>query len=335
MSNWKRSLLLNGMPELSLEAFKHNGSGKITLEGGDPPPAPPTVQTSYTNMLQPELMPYGQDIARKAQTLATANYTPYQGQRLADFNPNQQQVFGETMGMQTPGQYGQATGMAGASGIGGLMAGQNFANQATDPNATAQYMSPYMQNVVDYQKSQALRDYQMADPMRAAQASKSGAFGGTRHALVQSEAQRGLNSQLQGITAQGAQNAFQNAQAQQQFGANLGLQGMQLAGQNAQTLGQLGTQQQASDLARLQAQAGVGATQQQGDQAQLTQNYQDFLKQQEYPYSQLAFYNSMIRGLSPTMPTTTSTYAPAPSGAAQLAGLGLGAYSVGKLSGAI
>ena len=335
MSNWKRSLLLNGIPELSLEAFKHIGSGKITLEGGDPPPPPPTVQTSYTNMLQPELMPYGQDIARKAQTLAGANYTPYQGQRIADFNPEQQQVFGETMGMQTPGQFGQASQMAGMSGIGGLMAGQNFANQATDPNATAQYMSPYMQNVVDYQKSQALRDYQIGDQMRAAQTSKAGAFGGTRQALVQSEAQRGLNSNLQGIAAQGAQSAFQNAQAQQQFGAKLGLEGMQLAGQNAQTLGTVGSQLQAADMARLQAQGQVGATKQAATQAGMTQSYQDFLKQQEYPYSQLAFYNSMIRGLAPTMPTTTSTYAPAPSGAAQLAGLGLGAYSVGKLSGVV
>jgi len=335
MSNWKRSLLLNGIPELSLKAFKHNGSGKITLEGGDPPPAPPTIQTSYSASLQPELMPYGQDIARKAQTLAGANYTPYQGQRIADFNPEQQQVFGETMGMQTPGQFGQASQMAGASGIGGLMAGQNFANQATDPNATAQYMSPYMQNVVDYQKSQALRDYQIGDQMRAAQTSKAGAFGGSRQALVQSEAQRGLNSQLQGISAQGAQNAFQNAQAQQQFGAKLGLEGMQLAGQNAQTLGTVGSQLQAADMARLQAQGQVGATKQAATQAGMTQSYQDFLKQQEYPYSQLAFYNSMIRGLSPTMPTTTSTYAPAPSGAAQLAGLGLGAYSVGKLANVI
>jgi len=110
---------------------------------------------------------------------------------------------------------------------------------------------------------------------------------------------------------------------------------MQLAGQNAQTLGQLGTQQQTADLARLQAQGQVGATQQARTQAGLTEQYQDFLKQQEYPYAQLAFYNSMIRGLSPVMPTTTSTYAPAPSGAAQLAGLGLGAYSVGKLTNVI
>ena len=313
------------------QAFKPLG-GKMTLEGGGSGSSAPTTQTSYSASVQPELMPYATDIAAKAQTLSNANYTPYQGQRIADFTPEQQKVFSETMGMQTPGQFGQATNMAGMSGIGGLMAGQNFANQATDPNATANYMSPYMNNVVGYQKSQALRDYQMADPMRAKQAAAAGAFGGSRHALVQSEAQRNLNSQLQGIEATGAQSAFQNAQAQQQFGANLGLQGLQLAGQNAQTMGQLGTSEQQANLARLQAQAGVGATKQAGDQAQLTQNYQDFLKQQEYPYSQLAFYNSMIRGISPVMPTTTSTYAPAPSGAAQLAGLGLGAYSLGKMT---
>ena len=312
------------------QAFKPLG-GKMTFEGGGGGSSAPTTQTSYTASVQPELMPYATDIAAKAQNLANAKYAPYEGQRIADFNQDQNQVFNETMGMQTPGQFGQATNMAGMSGIGGLMAGQNFANQATDPNATAQYMSPYMNNVVGYQKSEALRDYQMANPMRAKQAAAAGAFGGTRHALVDAEAQRNLNGQLQGITAKGAQSAFENAQAQQQFGANLGLQGLQLAGQNAQTLGNLGTSQQQADLDRLKAQGQVGATKQAKTQAEMTQSYQDFLKQTEDPYSKLAFYNSMIRGLSPTMPTTTSTYAPAPSGMAQLAGLGLGAYSLGNL----
>jgi len=129
---------------------------------------------------------------------------------------------GALYGMQGAGYGAQAAG-----------AGQNFANQATNPAAVQAYMSPYMQNVVDYQKSQALRDYQMAAPMRQAAAVGQGAFGGNRLALQQSEAQRGLMSQLQGIEATGSQNAFQNAQAQQQFGANLGLQGLQAGMQGA------------------------------------------------------------------------------------------------------
>jgi hypothetical protein len=88
-------------------------------------------------------------------------------------------------------------------------------------------MSPYMQQVTDYQKSQAVRDYNIAQQARKAQAIGAGAFGGSRQAIAESEAQRNLQSQLQGIEGQGRQQAFQNAQQAQQFGANLGLQGLQ------------------------------------------------------------------------------------------------------------
>ena len=156
--------------------------------------------------------------------------------------------------------YGaQAADMSGM----GFGAGQQYAQQATNPNATQAYMSPYMQNVVDYQKSQALRDYQMANPMRKAQATAAGAFGGTRQALVDAEAQRNLNSQLQGIEATGAQNAFTTAQQQQQFGANLGLQGQQLGYQG---LG-MGIQGAQSGLAGLQAANQLYGTGLQGAQA--------------------------------------------------------------------
>jgi hypothetical protein len=91
-------------------------------------------------------------------------------------------------------------------------AGQQFAQMATRSLAMQGYMSPYMQNVVDYQKSQALRDYQMGVPMRARAAIGQGAFGGSRQAIESAEAQRNLMSQLQGIDATGSQQAFQDAQ---------------------------------------------------------------------------------------------------------------------------
>ena len=156
---------------------------------------------------------------------------------------------------------------------------------------------------------------------------------------------------MQGLGMQqnlaGNQQAMQNAQLRaqyglagqqageqsRQFGSNLGLQGLQQQLAAAGQLGQLGQQQYNQQMGINAAQQQAGAQQQAQTQAGMTQGYQDFLKQQEYPYSQLAFYNSMIRGISPTMPTTTSTYAPAPSGTAQLAGLGLGAYSLGKMTG--
>jgi hypothetical protein len=187
-------------------------------------------------------------------------YKPYStdvNQYFAGFSPMQQQAQQATANLQTPGQYGTATGLAGASGLGAfgaaqqaIGAGQQFAQQAQDPRAMQGYMSPYMQNVVDYQKTQALRDYQMAAPMRARAAIGAGAFGGSRQAIESAEAQRNLMGQLQGISATGSQKAFEDAQRQQQFGAQLGMQGLQTGlqgygqmGQAASTLGQLGGQQ--------------------------------------------------------------------------------------------
>jgi hypothetical protein len=121
----------------------------------------------------------------------------------------------------------------------------------------AQYMSPYMQNVVDYQKQQAVRDYQIQAPQMAAQAVGSGAFGGNRLALQQSEANRGLQNRLAGIEATGQQQAFQNAQQAQQYGANLGLQGLQAGIQGSQA-GLQGVGTQLAGTAQGMQGAGVG-----------------------------------------------------------------------------
>lgn len=122
-------------------------------------------------------------------------------------------------------------------------AGAQYAQQATSPGAMQAYMSPYMQNVVDVQKQRAIRDYQEQMPQLQAAATRAGAFGGTRDAVTRAMAQRSLNEQLQNIQAQGTQQAFQQAQQAQQFGAGLGLQGLQGAQQGLGTAlqgGQLG-----------------------------------------------------------------------------------------------
>jgi hypothetical protein len=318
--------MISDFKRKSLGFMASGGGGGSSGGGGG------GTNTSYQVALQPELMPYAQDIAKKAQDLSATNYTPYQGQRIADFNQAQQQQQAETMGMQTPEQFGQGSQATRMAGLGSMMAGQNYANQATDPNAVAAYMSPYMQNAVDFQKQQAALDYQRgAAQSEKANAARVGAFGGNRQAIMQGMGQEALNRQLGGIQAKGTQEAFQNAMQSMQYGNTLGLQGLNQAGQMAGQLAQIGGQQQAADLARLQAQGQVGQQQQALEQQNLSQGYQDFLKQQEYPYSQLSFYNSMIRGLQPVMPTTTQTYTSPPSTMAQLGGLGLGAYSLGKM----
>lgn len=140
--------------------------------------------------------------------------------------------------------------------------------------AMQEYMSPYMQGVVEEQKRAAIQDYAKQLPGMGAAAVRAGAKGGTREALIQAEAQRGLQQQLGGIEAAGRQQAFQ--QAAQQFGADRAAQmqaaqlnqaaGLTAAQQNLAAL--LGTQQLGAQTG-LQAQLANQAAQQQAAQANL------------------------------------------------------------------
>ena len=134
----------------------------------------------------------------------------------------------------------------------------------------------------------------------------------------------------QGMT--GAQNAAQYGQAaqqanigQQQFGANLGLQGLQLANQAAQTQGNLGATQNATDLANLNAQAGLGATQAGITQAGLTADQAAFAAARDNPYKMLQFQQSLLNGL----PISATNYSQA--GTSDLANLAGGATTVNTL----
>jgi len=123
------------------------------------------------------------------------------------------------------------------------------ADSFNQQGTASQYMNPYMQNVVDVQQREAQRQADIAGTQRGAQAARSGAFGGSRAALMDAEAARNLALQKGDIQAQGQSAAFQNAQQQFNAEQNARMQA-QLANQGAGlTVGQqnlaaqLGTQQ--------------------------------------------------------------------------------------------
>jgi len=339
-----------------------------SLFGAQSLPSSPTSQQTQTATpsIQPQFQPYISDYLNRAQQLASSQATP------ALLN----QSYVEAQGLQLPGGFASGAKLAEAGGQGSLStapialgygqrgaqygeqgtkygemgaamgqvaarAGDIYGQQATSPQAIQAYMSPYMQNVVDYQKSQAIRDFAKQTPALQAQAVGQGAYGGSRQAIVQSEAQRALNSQLQGIEALGQQQAYQQAQQAQQFGAQLGLQGQQVGMQGQQLgLAGLGTAMQGQQIG-LQgvggAQAGyAGATQAGGTlgniaaqeaQARLAAlqlKNQFGLQQQMFPYQQLQFQQQMMANLPFTSTTTTGQgYQAPPNYLSQLGGLGI------------
>ena len=301
-------------------------------KGGGSQQQPQSQTVTQTNL--PEYArPYFENLLERTQAESYRDYTPYEGQRIAGFNPEQEAVQTEVAGMQTPDQFAPATGMTTAAGLGSLTAGQDYAQMATDPSQMQSYMSPYMQNVVDTQKQEAIRDAQKQQLGASLGAARRGTYGGSRQLLAQLERERNLGSQLANIQAAGSQKAFEAAQQAQQFGANLGLQGLSQAGQMGAQLGQLGTAEQAANLQRLQAQAASAGEKRALEQQRMDMAYGDFLRQRDYPREQLGFYSSILRGLPVQMGSTQTAYAAPPSTLQQLGGLGLsalGLYNLGR-----
>ena len=220
-------------------------------------------------------------------------------------------------------QLSQATGFAGLGALRAAQGPQDF----TGENVQS-YMSPYMRNVVEQQQLGAIRNYQRELPGLASVATKVGGLGGTRQALLQSEAQRNLQDRLAGIEASGTQAAYENAQ--QQFNAQqaMGLNYLQQQLGAAGILGDLGQRQYGQEMGINEALLRAGQEQRGVEQQYLDSQREAYAERQNYPYKNLAFMSDLIRG-TPLTEASRSFYQAPGSLAGQVAGtaLGLGALA--------
>jgi len=308
----------------------------------------PTQITQTNYGFAPEVAPYAQQLLGQAQAVtdtSTNPYMQYQGERVAQFSPLQNQSYQNAALMQTSPQLQDATALAGTAGLGALNTSYTYnpyqAQQFTGANVE-QYMSPY----TDVMDQATRRNNAIQQQQQQAQAATHGAFGGSGDYIMRSQG----NADLQRNLSQNKANAFQNAQqqfnasqaqnqaaaqlnAQQgQFGAGLGLQGLQTALTSANSLGALGGQQYQQNMGINALQNQYGLQQQAQVQQDLTNKYQDYLNYQNYPYKQLGFMSDIIRGV-PLTQTGSSVYQAPPSTAQNIASLGLGAAGISKLWG--
>jgi hypothetical protein len=122
----------------------------------------------------------------------------------------QQGVGTQLAGMTMPDQFalGEQSGQAGAAGLQALLGVQ--APEFGSAQAQ-QYMSPYMQNVVDAQQRQAIDAARQAQLGGNLAAARQGTYGGARQALLQGQRESGLRTQLGDIRAQGLQRAYESS----------------------------------------------------------------------------------------------------------------------------
>jgi hypothetical protein len=274
---------------------------------GKSAPAPTKQEVTTTQSNLPEYArPYFENVTNRAMAESYQPYTPYESQRIAGFTPAQEQVQQNILGMQGPSQFGAGSALAYQAGLGAL-GQQNYnpsqfnAQQVQAPQLeryglqgpqmfgseqAQQYMSPYLRNVLDTQKREAVRDARQGQVVQDLGAARQGTYGGSRQLLAGLERERNLGQQLGDIESRGMQSAFENAQQQferdraagmttgqqnlqaalqqQQLGTQTGLQAAlanQQQGMEAQRLGeqsrQFGAQQ---GLAGLQAAGQMGQT---------------------------------------------------------------------------
>ena len=147
----------------------------------------------------------------------------------------------------------------------GLGSFQPFLQQAQvasaasfSPQIAQQFMSPYQQQVIDTSLAEFDRQAAMQEQRIRDQAVASGAFGGGREGVLQSEFRTGSDRNRLALEAGLRQQGFQAAQqaAQQNFANQMGLAtalpGLQRG--DISTLGSLGALNQAQEQARLDAQ---------------------------------------------------------------------------------
>jgi hypothetical protein len=304
--------------------------------GGSPQPTTSTTQTSnipeyarpYVETMlgatQQQLFNTSTDENGNVNVTGVKPYQPYSTNMqdyVAPFSPMQQKAQQGVADMTLPSQYGQGTGAALMGTAQALTAGQRYANQATDPYAMQGYMNPYLQNALNPALNEISRQYDITGTQEMGNATRSGAFGGNREALMAAENQRNKNMAMNQAIGTGYNQAFNQAQQAQQYGAGLGLQGAQAGIQGGQALAGIGGQGLQAEQGILNAQASVGAQQQAQQQQMINQAIQNYATAQQYPQQQLAFMNAQIRGL-PMQTMTTQGYQAPPSALSQAAGLG-------------
>ena len=236
-------------------------------------------QPAYTTgQFSPNNVSYQQQQANQMAAVPNVNYQSQQANRMADVqnvNYDQQQAnqmdtaqtdyrpdleafkFGPTRDVSAQ-QINAPTMQAAQSsyGQGPLEQFRMAGPQQFGQEQAQQYMSPYMQNVVETQKREATRDARRGQIVQDLGAARQGTYGGSRQLLAGLERERNLGTQLGDIQARGSQAAYENAQ--QQFerdraaGLTTGQQNLSAALQQQQLGVQTGTQMALANLSNEQ-----------------------------------------------------------------------------------
>lgn len=238
-------------------------------------------KSSTTQSIDKELKPLRTEVLGQSMTLARSPIRQYQGERVAGFNPMQQQAFGSLGALANQGQGLAQRGFNILGGIG------------TADQRIGAYMNPFTSEVIDRSMSDLERQRQMTMQKTNADAINARAFGGSRQAVADSLTNEAYARQMGDLASQLRYQGFNTAlgAAQQDVAQQQGLaQALQSAGYGA-----------------LEGGLNAGSMQQQLEQARLDSAREQFYEPENLQMQRLDFLTGILSGLPQGGKTTGKT----------------------------
>ena len=269
----------------------------------------------------------------------------------AGLDPNQQTGIGSFGGNMTAGGtfgFGDAAGQGFQTG---------FTPASFTATSAQQFMNPYLQAALEPQLREARRQADISRVADATRLTRAGAFGGSRQAILEAEGARNLGQQLADITGRGYSDAFTQAQRQfnveqealrraeearrgqfnieaerlSQFDERRRQQANEEARREIERQERERKQFNEEERRRIAAEEAdrrfglsalrdmrtAGQEQRDIEQEGITADYLQFQQEQQYPYEQLQFMQSLLQGLPIT---ATSRQFVEPGGFQQISG---------------
>lgn len=250
------------------------------------------------------------------QGIASQEYTPYEGQRVAGLSQNElmgMEMARDSVGIATP-YYEEAAGLARSST-------QSWADLSQAERDA--YMNPYIKGALDPAAREIREQGAMEKMALDARASSMDAFGGSRAALMRQGAQEKTLQGIKDLYGEGYARAYDSA---------VGIWGDEKAReyQASGRIQELGTALQTSAQQDISTLMATGATDRSIQQAILDFDYTQFIENRDWGFRQLGGLISALEGTKGSYTTTqTSTTESKGGGFAQALGLGaalLGAF---------
>tara|TARA_Y100000813_G_scaffold195158_1_gene176512 strand:+ start:130 stop:1035 length:906 start_codon:yes stop_codon:yes gene_type:complete len=281
-------------------------------------PSTPSTQTSIVREApgieerKIELMDIARQVADQPVNLPAIQVSPFTGL--------------EQSALQAAGTTGVGAPTT-TAGIGSLLGSQQAVASAQQAAGQGPNISQFFNPYQDFVTNEILRQGAGMQNQLAAQAVRSGAFGGGREGVQQAELQNRILDAVGRSRQAGFGTALGAAQRQQAQEIATDLSAASAGQQAAQGFGALGQQQQQMAQADINQLMGAGGVQRQLAQSVLDAQRQSTLQQQFEPYQRAEFLKNLYAAGPTTQSGVTMGTTPATSPLAQSIGTGIGAFA--------